>query len=115
MHEFAIAESLVSIIRQEMDQNGLVSFTGVKVVYGQLTAIVPEALETAFQCICADTPLAEGKLEMEMLPLRVKCGSCSQEFQPEDQYSMLCPYCQTRIGHHLLSGKELYIAHIEGS
>ncbi len=115
MHELAIAESIAGIIQQEMDKNGLVVFSEARVVYGQLTAIVPEALEVAFQCVCANTSLADGKLEMEMVPLRVECGKCKQEFGPENEYSMQCPYCQTQIGHRLLSGKELYIASIEGS
>ena len=115
MHELSIAESLVAIIKEEMDKHDVTRLMKVKVRYGQISAIVPEALETAFQALTQGTKMEGAKLETEEIPLRARCRSCGKEFSPQgdDLYIMTCPFCQTEFGHEIVSGKELYIEEIE--
>jgi len=115
MHEMSIAQSLVDIIKEEMDKHNVTKLMKVKVKYGQISAIVPEALETAFQVMTIGTGLEGAKLETEEIPLRAKCRNCSKEFSPQeaDLLIMTCPFCETEFGHEIISGKELYIEEIE--
>lgn len=115
MHELSIAESLLKIIGEEMEKHGVTRLTRVKIVCGQMSAIVPEALEMAFEVLTAGTPQEGAVIELEERPIRVRCRECGQEFSPskEEMYLMPCPHCDTELGHTLLSGKELYIEHIE--
>jgi hydrogenase nickel incorporation protein HypA/HybF len=115
MHEMSVAQSLMEVVQDEMDKQGLSKLIRIKVKHGRLTAIVPEALEMAFQILTAKTKYADVVLELEEVPLRVRCGECGREFTPEDATNMYlpCPYCQEAFGHEILSGKELYIEELE--
>jgi hydrogenase nickel incorporation protein HypA/HybF len=115
MHELSIAESLIKIIGEEMAKHGLTKLLTVKIVYGQISAIVPEALETAFEILTVNTPMQGAKMEVEVKPMVVRCRQCAQEFSPshEERIIMPCPRCATELGHEIISGRELYIEHIE--
>ncbi len=115
MHELSIAESLIKIIGEEMAKHNLTKLLKVKIVYGQISAIVPEALETAFEVLTHGTSMAEAEVEIVANPMVVRCRQCSREFTPshEERILMPCPECGTEMGHELISGRELYIDHIE--
>lgn len=115
MHELSIAESLITIIREEMGKHGLTTLLKAKIVHGQLSAIVPEALETAFEILTVNTPLQGAVIELETKPMLVRCRQCGHEFSPthEERYLMPCPSCTTELGHEIIAGRELYIEHIE--
>jgi hydrogenase nickel incorporation protein HypA/HybF len=115
MHELSVAESLIKIISEEMAKHGLSKLLSVKVVHGQISAIVPEALETAFEILTINTPFAGAAFSMELKPMVVRCRQCGQEFSPtqEERMIMPCPGCATELGHEIISGRELYIDHIE--
>jgi Zn finger protein HypA/HybF involved in hydrogenase expression len=53
----SIAQSILNIIKQELDQNDLTWLIRVRVKFGRLTNIVPEALETGFMALTFGTPL----------------------------------------------------------
>lgn len=115
MHELSIAESLITIIREEMAKHGLTKLLKVKIVYGQISAIVPEALETAFEILTVNTPMSQATVEIEMKPMTVRCRQCAHVFSPshEQRILMPCPQCETELGHEIIAGRELYIDHIE--
>lgn len=115
MHELSVAESLIKIITEEMAKYNLDKLLKVKVVYGQLSAIVPEALDTAFEVLTLGTPLAGAVMELEQKPMAVRCRRCGHKFTParEDVVRMPCPRCAAETGHAIIAGRELYIEHIE--
>lgn len=61
MHELSIAESLIKIIGEEMNKHGLTKLLSVQIIYGQISAIVPEALETAFEVLAHGTPFCRSQ------------------------------------------------------
>ena len=115
MHELSIAESLIKIISEEMAKHGLTKLHSFKIVYGQISAIVPEALETSFEMLTLNTPFAGAKMETEVKPMVVRCRQCGHEFSPshEERVIMPCPQCATELGHEIISGRELFIDNIE--
>jgi hydrogenase nickel incorporation protein HypA/HybF len=114
MHEMSIAHSLVGIIEQEMLRHEVTRLIRVRVKYGRISAIVPEALQTAFEVMTMDSPLQGARLEVEEIPLVARCRECAREFSPEgDLMIMTCPYCSAEFGHEIISGKELYIDELE--
>jgi len=115
MHEMSIAQSLLDIIRQEMEKHDATKLLLVRVKHGQLTHIVPDSLYFAFEVLTKDTPLEGAKLELEEVPLRVKCSGCGQEFEPESEHPLLmpCPHCGEEFGHEVVCGKELYLDRLE--
>lgn len=115
MHELSIAQSMLKIIEDEMTKHSLTKVTKVKIIYGQISALVPEALETAFEVLTANTIFKDTAIELEMKPLVVRCGQCQQEFKPQadELVFMICPQCTANSGHEIISGRELYIDHLE--
>ena len=115
MHEMAIAQSLADILRQEIAKRNLGSITTVRVKYGRLSTVVPDALTFSFEILAQGTELEGAVLEMEEIPIRVRCRACAGEFTPEEEslIYMPCPRCGEEFGHEILTGKELYIDSIE--
>ncbi len=114
MHEMAIAESILQIIEQELDKNQCTKLNTVHVRYGALSQVVGDALQICFEAVIKDGPYEGAKLELEQVPVMLRCGACEQEFAPS--YGELfepCTHCGTNLGHEVISGKELYIQHIE--
>ena len=115
MHEMSIAQSILDIVAQELEKNGLKRLIRVKVKHGALTNTVPEALETCFMALTAKTPMEDAIFEIEAIPAKYKCFSCGKEFTTEERGRLLipCPSCGEDFGHTVLAGKELYIESIE--
>ncbi len=120
MHEMSIAQSLMDIIREEMDKNDLSTLLKVKIKTGRLNAIVPDALIFCFDMLIKDTPWEGAIMEIETIPVKMKCCRCGGEFMVpiEEKIGALldfpCPHCGMEFGHTLIEGKELLIEYIEG-
>ena len=115
MHEMSIASSLLTIVQEEMKKHGVSRLLLVRVRCGALTNIVPEALSFAFEALTMGTPFEGAVLEMEEVPLTLRCSKCGAVFtpSPEEQFFAACPACGSEAGHHVESGKEFYIENIE--
>ena len=59
--------------------------------------------------------LAGVRLDLEDIPVRLRCRSCGAEFTVEQGATPFapCPACGEELGHTVLSGRELYIEYLE--
>lgn len=116
MHEMSLTVSLLDIVRQEMEKHAAKKLVSVRVCFGALANVVPEALEMAFEVMTQGTNFEDARLELAEEPVRLACGGCGHEFRPRStptaQFSP-CPLCGEEIGHGVLAGKSLYIDRIE--
>ena len=111
MHEMSIAQSLMEILREEMEKHDAKVLKSVRLQIGQLSAIVPEALSFCFQVMAEGTEMEGAKLVMDVIPLRGRCPECRKEFEIED-YHFACPTCgSTRI--ETIAGQDLAVADME--
>jgi len=129
MHELAIAESIIDVLNQEV--NPLREFdeginhvkdrklskgvrgriTSIKLKIGEMSGVVPSALEFSFQVASKGT-LAEGaRLYIEHVPITAMCGDCSGTFQIRD-YSFECSICGGG-NFRIIAGRELLIEEVE--
>lgn len=114
MHELSLATSLLDIVRDELAKHGLSRLIAVRVRYGPLSNVVPEALELAWQSLTIGGEFAAARFEMAADPLVLVCGECAGEFSPDPPVPYTdCPYCGSNFFHSVKSGKELYIEHLE--
>ena len=97
MHEMSVVTSLLSIVREEMEKHDVHRLLLVRVRYGALSNIVPEALSFAFEALTAGTDFEGAVLETEEVPITLKP----------------CPACGEQYGHSMETGRELYVQHIE--
>ncbi len=116
MHEMSLASSLLGIVREEMAKHGAERLLLVRVCHGALANVVPEALLMAFEVQVQGTDFENARLELTAEPVRLACGACGREFEPQGSSLSRfapCPHCNEDFGHQVLSGKSLYIEHIE--
>jgi hydrogenase nickel incorporation protein HypA/HybF len=111
MHEMSIAQSLLDIIKEEMQKHDARILRAVHLNVGQMTAVVPEALTFCFEVITSGTELEGAQMFMNMVPLKGYCPDCGREFTIED-YTFICPSCGgTNI--ETIGGQDLSIVDIE--
>ena len=114
MHEMSIAESIVSIAAEELKKHRLEKLVLVRVRYGALSNVVAESLSFCFDAMTMNTPLAGARLELEELPVILRCGQCGVSFTPKGRDLFApCPTCGQNLGHEVEQGRELYVQHLE--
>ncbi len=116
MHEMSITDSLLGMVREELARHGAQKLILVRVRYGPLANLVPEAMEMAFEVLTAGTEFEGAKLELAATPLVLGCTACGREFSPEGGSPspfVPCPACGAELGHSVISGRELYLDHLE--
>jgi hydrogenase nickel incorporation protein HypA/HybF len=110
MHELSIALSMIEQIEQVAAQHpGPVRSVQIRI--GVLAGVDCEALRFAWEIARAGTPLASTILEIESVPLRVRCPACGSTHAAEMD-SILCPRCVTPE-QEILEGRELQLASLE--
>ena len=108
MHEVSIASNIFRIVLSELEkQPNSPDLKIVKLKVGRLTAVVPDALEFAWNAIIKGSPLDGSQLEMEEIPILLKCHDCGNEFKIDDPV-FICTDCSS-TNTELLSGDELDI------
>lgn len=111
MHEAAIAEEIRDIVLEKMKENNCKKIDKVKISAGELTSIVPEALEFAYEAVTKDTPMEGSEIETKIVKLAAKCGKCSREFRVKD-FNYICPECGN-VAVKIIRGREMVIQTIE--
>lgn len=111
MHEMAIAEEIKDIVLIKMKEQGRKKVTRVGLIFGELTSVVPEALETAFVIISKGTAMQGVKIKCEIKKLKARCGGCKKTFRVKD-FNYICPACGTsRV--EVIQGREMIVKTIE--
>lgn len=111
MHEMAIAQGVLDIARDELRKHAATQLHCVRVQYGLLSGIVPDSLTFAFEMLVKGSELDGACLELQELPVRLRCCACGTVFEPprDELLAALCPACAQPIGHIVEQGKELRI------
>ncbi len=111
MHELSICQATlkqVFDVAQEYHNHQIKSIT-LKI--GPLSGVEPLLLEQAFSIASAGTIAENAQLNIEQLPVKVRCLQCGAETETSTN-RLLCQHCgnwQTQ----LLSGDEMLLASIE--
>ncbi len=107
MHELSIIANLYEIMEEQAKEQGAKKITFVNLQVGILSGAVPDFLETAFDIFKKDTMASDAALEIEKVPLKIKCLDCGTE-KTSDELIFICTECgSTRI--ETLDGTELIL------
>ncbi len=111
MHELAIAEDILRIVRAELaDRKIQKAVRTVLFRAGKLSAVVPEILSFHFDVLKTDDPLLrEASLQVEEDPLRVSCPDCGTEAILEDPI-LICRTCGSALS--VQSGQGMWVEKI---
>jgi len=98
----------VEAIRLREKADAVVSVT---VTIGALSGVDRESFAFAFPLAVEGTPLAETKLQIVEMPLKVTCSDCGRESRP-DVTSPHCTACGS-VNSRITAGREFLIQAVE--
>jgi len=111
VHELSIMESALSLVTHQASVSGARRVHVIRLRIGQISGVVPEALELAFQALAPGTVAAEARLDIEHVPARFWCPACENEFVAGELFAQ-CPGCG-RPSADLRAGREMEVASME--
>lgn len=97
MHEAGLIQSMLATAERETRRAGGTRIALVRLRVGRLSAVVPEALEHAFEALKAGTMAADAAMEVEYVPGLLSCARCGRDFTTDDLIGE-CPTCGTPSG-----------------
>ena len=107
MHELSITQSVVDTVSE---RTAGATVTGVHLVIGRLSGVVPDSVRFCFELVTAGTPLEQAHLEISQPGGRVHCRTCDGDFDTDDLI-LLCRCGSADVT--LVSGDELLIRSVE--
>jgi len=111
MHELSIAQNIIEIVHDNLEDHQKNIVKSVRVKVGKLTNILPDSLVFSFEALVKDTDLDGAVLEIEHLPIKIKCAECGA-VTTSDDFLFSCEKCggnQIKI----VSGNEFLVSEIE--
>ncbi len=110
MHEMGIALEILRICRESMPGPGRLD--RVTVAVGELSAVEPELLLTAWEAATAGEPEDGAVLSIEWHPAKQLCGQCGEiKERTEGSWLRLCPRCGMPL--RIEGGDELDVMQLE--
>jgi len=103
-----IIETVRSSIPAEIED---VRVEKVNIKVGSLSCVMPENLRFCFKAAIEGTPLAGAKLNIEEIPVIIKCNSCHYEWAVNEP-AFMCKKCNAKNIEEV-SGRELEIVSID--
>jgi hydrogenase nickel incorporation protein HypA/HybF len=111
MHELSVCYGILRQLEDIAREHQASAVASLRLQIGPLAGIEPQLLAQAFPLASAGTVAADAALQLETLPVRVRCKHCGAETEATAN-RLLCGRCgdwQTQ----LLSGDEMLLASVE--
>lgn len=111
MHELPVTQGILRIAAEEAAKHNAKRVSLIKVKVGLLTSILPECINYYFEILSKGTVAEGAVIEVEKLPLKVKCNNCGvlSEIEPK---SFRCPECSSQ-DLTIVQGNEFYVDSLE--
>ncbi len=111
MHELTITKNLVSLLEDAVRPNDVGLVKTVHLEVGRLRYLVPEIMTTCFSQIEKSDKLKQAKLDLKVLPVKLRCSDCDKE-SCADENNFTCSFCLSQ-NVDIISGKEFILKSIE--
>lgn len=111
MHELTLARSLIELVDDYAGQQGGRQVRRIHVRLGQLSAMT-RALYFCFGSASRGTSCEGALLDIEEVPLTVRCGHCNAVKAPSGRYNFRCPDCGMPTPE-VVTGREMQLTAIE--
>jgi hydrogenase nickel incorporation protein HypA/HybF len=112
MHELSIALNIIDIASAEAERHGGGLVNAIHIKMGPLSGVVKEALVSAYELACEQSPLAASRLVVEEVPIIVYCEQCDAQQPVASIQSLVCAVCSTPTGN-IVSGQDLEVTALE--
>ena len=110
MHELSIAESMMSVILENVKNKDFNKIHKVVIVVGKLSGVAADSLKFCFEAIKEATPVHDAELVVEEPPAVAFCAPCDKTLEA-GPYDFFCPLCDHVL--EIRGGKELYVKEVE--
>lgn len=111
MHEYAVTKNVLDIVLEEAHKSGTSKVLSIRIVIGDLSAIVDDSVSMYFEFFSKGTVAEEAKLEFVRVAAEFFCSKCNENFK-KPKTGFECPICGT-TGKLTDRGKEFYVESIE--
>jgi hydrogenase nickel incorporation protein HypA/HybF len=112
MHEIRIAKDLSEIVLEVADREKLSDVSKINISFGEMIQIVPDIFDFAFREAVRDTIASGAEVDIEIIPVKLKCKDCNNEFNLNDSL-FSCNKCNSS-DLDIVNGKEMIVKSIEG-
>ncbi len=109
MHEYSIIQALVEKVEREARSRRAIAIHRLRVRLGEQSGVDPELLATAYDAFRAGTLCAEARLDIDRVPVRWACPTCSETVPAGGV--LRCPRCGEPAA--LVEGDEIILDQIE--
>lgn len=116
MHEMSLMSEIIQLVSEDAAARGFKKVIKIEVIVGDLSNILPDALELAFMFFQRQqgSPIDEDtKLHIIREAATARCRTCDFEFYPDYKIA-LCPKCKLPSSL-LVSGETFRVESYEGS
>ena len=107
MHEMSLAIQAIRSVLDFADENGIDAIDTVVLEIGELSLVVPEYMEEAWNAACRSTMLERARLRIDVTPGNGLCQGCGKVYNIVENRGT-CPYCGSRE-KEILCGREFNI------
>lgn len=116
MHEMSLMYEIIQLVSKDAKSRGFQKVKQIQVIVGDLSNVLPDALELAFFYFCkkeAGLLAEDSQLKIIQEKAITQCQSCLHKFEPDFRVA-LCPKCGLLSGL-LISGETFQVESYEGS
>ena len=114
MHELSYVLRLIKQISEYFEKSPLEpgeSVEALLVDVGNTTGVIPDWLDRYYRESTGGTVLEGSRLDINQIPVSIKCRDCGDTYYPEKENRYLCPVCGSKRGE-MISGREFFIKKI---
>jgi len=111
VHELSLVASIFEILEEEARKHGARRVNRVVLRVGVMSGVVPDLLESAFETYQKGTIAETARLEIEAVPVKLRCPDCGGEAVREDT-DFACAACGSRRVE-IVAGRDLVVGTIE--
>ena len=108
MHEMSITQGIIDLC---LEHAGGRRVRSIDVEIGELSSVVPEAIEFCFEACSLETLLEGARLTIIRTPGAGYCLECRQETPLTELYGSCCHCGSSRVS--IIAGEELRVREIE--
>ncbi|RAV01773.1 hydrogenase maturation nickel metallochaperone HypA [Paenibacillus sp. YN15] len=117
MHELSLMGDVLALVKRDAEARGFAEITRVRLLVGDLSNALPDALEMAFDMYKAEGTAmlaSEAQLALELRQARATCVLCGLDYVPErSAAAAMCPVCRFP-GGRITEGEEFKVLSYEG-
>jgi hydrogenase nickel incorporation protein HypA/HybF len=111
MHEVGLMQNVLEMSFERAKAHNAARIEAINIKIGMLAAVVPDALEFAFDVMKRGTMAENARLNVEYAPVVCWCRKCEKEFKPEN-FSIICPVCE-KNDIEIRSGLDMNLVSVE--